>query len=190
MKRFTALLLVCLTLAACGGSDATADCSGERYWDGTIGLCLPAGWTVLPREALRERGIPEDVVVAFKRNEAIAGQFPAVTVTQEALAAETDPKTYSDASIRSVSILPGFKEIDQQQVTVDGTDVTLHIFSAQPTEGEPERRFYQVSSATKNFGYSVTGLTPLSPSRDLEEEMDVIMNSITFMEPAAETSEA
>ncbi|OGJ55419.1 hypothetical protein A2706_01700 [Candidatus Peribacteria bacterium RIFCSPHIGHO2_01_FULL_51_35] len=188
MRRFASLLLLCLTLAACGGSGAVADCEGERYWDGTIGLCLPEGWTALPREALRERGIPEDVVVAFKRNEAIAGQFPAVTVTQEALAQETSPVTYSEASVRSVSVLPGFKEIDQQDVTIDGTEVTLHIFSAQPTEGEPERRFYQVSFAAKNFGYSVTGLTPLSPPRELEAEMKTLMGSITFAEPAAETS--
>ena len=185
MKRFLFVVLCStLLLSACGSSKTKAACEGQQYWNGTIGLCLPAGWSVIEREGLTERGIAEDVIVAFKRDEAVAGQFPTVLVTQEALKQQVDPAAYSEANVRSVSILPGYKDIDTKNMTLDSVKVSLHIFTAQPQEGEAERRFYQVSTATKNFGYSVTGLAPLSPPKDVESEIETMLSSVTFVEPA------
>ena len=184
-KHLSVVLSLSFLLVSCGGSTTTATCT-RQYWDGLVGTCLPADWAVIEREALSERGISEDVVVAFKREKAVNGQFPTVTVTQEALSAPVDPASYSAASVQSVSVLPGYNLIDQETLAIDGADITLHIFTAQPSQDEPERRFYQLSTTMANFGYSVTGLTPLSPSRDIENEVKQIMSTVTFQAPLPE----
>ena len=184
-KHLSVVLSLSFLLVSCGGSTTTATCT-RQYWDGLVGTCLPADWAVIEREALSERGISEDVVVAFKREKAVNGQFPTVTVTQEALSAPVDAATYSAASVQSVSVLPGYKQIDQETLVIDGADITLHIFMAQPSQDEPEQRFYQLSTTMANFGYSVTGLTPLSPSRDIEKEIKQIMSTVTFQAPLPE----
>src|SRR3989344_2101330 len=184
-KHLSIALSLSLLLVSCGGGTTTAECT-RQYWDGVIGTCLPADYSVIEREALSERGISEDVVVAFKREKAVAGQFPTVTVTQEALPQAVDAASYSAASVQSVSVLPGYKQIDQETLAIDGNDITLHIFTAQPSQDEPERRFYQLSTTMGNFGYSVTGLTPLSPSRDIEREVKQIMSTVTFQAPLPE----
>lgn len=186
MKKYlSAVLCLSFFLASCGGGSTTAECA-RQYWDGVVGTCLPADWAVIEREQLSERGISEDVIVAFKREKAVAGQFPTVTVTQEALPQAVDAKAYSAASVQSVSVLPGYKQIDQETLTIDGNDISLHIFTAQPSQDEPERRFYQLSTTMGNFGYSVTGLTPLSPSRDIEREVKQIVSTVTFQAPLPE----
>ncbi|MEK7590670.1 MAG: hypothetical protein AAB489_00470 [Patescibacteria group bacterium] len=183
MQRQLSLLIGCsLLLASCGGNGEQAKCT-RQYWDGIVGLCMPAGWVVIEHEQLRERGIPEDVIVAFKREKAVAGQFPTVTVTQEALKQPMDSSAYSDASVRSVAVLPGYKQIDTRAVRVDDASVDLHIFTAQPSADEPERRFYQVSAVSGPSGYSVTALTPLAPPSDVESEIERMMGSITFKAP-------
>lgn len=184
MKRFLlALLLPSLFLASCGGSGSEEVGCTQQYWDGTVGLCLPDAWSVIERDQLSERGIADNVIAAFKREKAIAGQFPAVIVTQEVLKSAIDSATYSSASVRAVTVLPAYKLIDARSVTVDGADVDLHIYSAQPAEEEPAKRFYQVSAVAGGNGYSVTGLTPLSPPKNVESEISAIMGSITFVEP-------
>lgn len=184
MKRFLlALLLPSLLLASCGGSDSDEAACTQQYWDGTVGLCLPDTWNVIERDQLSEKGIADNVIAAFKRDKAIAGQFPAVIVTQEVLKSPIDSVAYSSASVRAVTVLPEYKLIDARSQTVDGADVDLHVYSAQPAPEEPAKRFYQVSAVAGDKGYSVTGLTPLSPPKDVESEILAIMGSITFVEP-------
>lgn len=184
MRRilFTLFLLPIL-LTSCGGNGSKEVGCTQQYWDGTVGLCLPDSWSVIERDQLSERGIADNVIAAFKRDLAIAGQFPAVIVTQEALKSAIDSATYSSASVRAVTVLPAYKLIDSRSVTIDGADVDLHIYSAQPAPEEPAKRFYQVSAVAGDKGYSATGLTPLSPPKNVESEISAIMNSITFTEP-------
>lgn len=185
MKRFLVpLFFLAILLSGCGGGEESAAACDHPYWSGTIGTCVPEGWNILDRVTLNETGIAEEVMVAFKREEAVAGQFPSVTVTQEPLAQPVDSTTYSAASIRSVTVLPGYKQIDVQKVKVDDEEVDLHIFSAQPDPEQPARRFYQVSAVSGSNGYTVTALTPQSPSRELEAEVNVMLKNVTFTEPA------
>lgn len=188
-KRFRpSVVLLCLVLTACGGgsSDKTQSDCDKAYWDGTVGFCLAAGWTVIGRDQLREKGIPEDVIVAVKRDQAVSGQFPTLTVTQESLSQPMDPVAYSAAAVQSVTVLPGYKKIDVRKLTVDGADLDLHIFTAQPKPEDPERRFNQVSTTHAQFGYTLTILTPVSPSKDLEKEVTTLLEGLTFVEAAKE----
>ena len=186
MQRFfIPLFLLALLLVGCGGGGGSAVACDHPYWSGTVGTCVPEGWNILDRATLNEHGVAEEVMVAFKREEAVAGQFPSVTVTQEPLKEPVESAAYSAASMRSITILPGYKQIDVQKVNVDDADVDLHIFSAQPDPDQPARRFYQVSAVAGSNGYTVTALTPLSPSRELEKEVNVMLKNVTFKEPAA-----
>ncbi len=179
------MALPLLLLVACGGSGetATVECR-EQYWDGSVGLCLPTGWNVVDRETLADRGVPDEVIVAFQTVTAAAGQFPTITVTRESLTEPLDSEDYSAASIKSVSTLPGYSLVDTQNVTVNGKTVGMHIFTAQPLNDEPARRFYQISAVDGGAGYTVTGLAPVSATSTLDSEIKLILDSLTFDEPA------
>ena len=183
MKRFLSSLCLLAVLSACGGgsSSATVACK-EQFWNGVVALCLPAGWTVLDREKLEERGVPQQVLVAFQSEQAVSGQTPTLTVTSEELPVALDSSAYSKASIRSVASLPGYTLIDSRTMQVEGQTVELHIFTAQPVEGEPERRFFQLSAVARNIGYTFTALTPVSIADQLQKEIMLIMNSVRFSE--------
>jgi len=131
-------------------------------------------------ETLRLRGVPEETVAAFRSEKAVSGQFPTVTVTEEPLVREVSATDYSDASMRSVTGLPGYKVIDTTEISVDGETVSLHVFSAQPVEGEPARRFYQVSTIQGSEGYTVTAAVPSFIDESLAEEIVTILKSVTF----------
>lgn len=186
VKRFLASLSLVTLLTACGGSSGTAEvvCK-EQFWNGVIGLCLPAGWTVLERETLEERGVTDQVPVAFQSEQTVSGQTPTITVTSEKLPGPLDSSAYSKASIRSVATLPGYTLLDSRAMQVEGQNVELHVFTAQPVSGEPERRFYQLSAVAANIGYTFTALTPVSISQQLEKEILLIMSSVRFSQPVA-----
>jgi hypothetical protein len=154
----------------------------KEYWDPIeqIGLCIPAGWGVVDRETLRQRGVPDDAIVAFQAEEAVSGHFPTVTVTKELLAQATTPEAYSDASIRSVTVLPGYVLMESTPVEIAGVPTRIHIFTAQPVADEPARRFYQVSTTNGNVGYAVTATTPASVSDELETQVVLILQSLKF----------
>ena len=185
MKRLLAILSVTAVLSACGGSSSksTEVVCKEQFWNGVIGVCLPAGWTVLEREKLADRGVPDQVLVAFQAEKTVSGQSPTITVTSEKLGSPLDSPAYSQASIRSVTTLPGYTLIDSRAMPVEGQTVALHVFSAQPVAGEPERRFFQLSAVVANIGYTVTALTPVSISDTLQKEIVLIMSSVRFSEP-------
>lgn len=185
MRKTLAFVGVTLLLSACGGSSAEITCE-SAYWDGTIGTCLPNGWRVVDRDELDERGIPGEVLVAFQSEEPYAGQFATVTVTREILAQDLTSPEYSEASVASVKGLPGYTEVDEQTVSVDGEDVLMHIFTAQPQEDQPESRFYQVSAVSNNEGYTFTGATPVSVSDELEAQVQLILSSASFQEAKEE----
>ena len=190
MSKWTSLLACTLLLSACGsssGNSSTSSCK-QQYWDGTLGVCLPATWKVLDRETLQSRGVPDEVTTAFQSSVVVSGQNPTVTVTKETLQGTIDSVSYSQASIRSVASLPGYKLIDTRAVKIDGNDLELHVFSALPLPEEPEKRFYQLSSVSNGFGYTLTALTPLSVSSSLESEVLTIMRSLTFKDPAESSS--
>ena len=175
--------ILALLLTACGSSgEAEVACSLE-YWDGTIGTCLPDEWGVLDSETLRRRGVPEETIAAFQADQAVSGQFPTVTVTQESLSRPTTPEAYSQASIRSVSVLPGYSELETTSMEIDGNTVQLHVFSAQPVESDPARRFYQVSTVADEKGYSFTAATPISISDILEQQVLLILGNVTLEAP-------
>lgn len=153
------------------------------YWFTTVGACLPQNWQLLDRAELDQRGAPEDVVVAFQATQASSGQFPTVTVTREPLSAVVTPDAYSEATIRSVSVLPGYKLIDRKTTKIDGVSLPLHVFVAQPVSGEPQRRFYQVSTVIGQNGFTITALAPLTVQSAVENEILKIMGSVTFVEP-------
>lgn len=186
MRRTSILLFSLSLLSACGGSDSVIAVCTQDYWDGTMGLCLPDKWVVVDRETLRQRGVPEDTIVAFQAEEAVSGQFPTVAVTREELATPVDASTYSEASIRSVTALPGYELVDTRAYTIDGTEVNLHIFTAQPIPEEPKRRFYQVSTISNGAGFTVTGTTPVSITDSLRGQIESIMGAVTFVAPEGE----
>lgn len=181
-RRVIMIAALPLLLSACGGGTTVAECQ-DTYWDGIIGTCLPAGWNVVDRETLNQRGVGEEVVVAFQDEDSVSGQFPTVLVTREIVPNEVDPVAYSKASIRSVTTLAGYKLMDTRAVTIDGADIELHVFSAQPIAEEPERKFYQISTAVDGAGYTFTALTPISTSSALEKEILLILQSATLAEP-------
>ena len=171
-----------LLLAGCGGGSSTTLACDSDYWDGTVGTCLPKGWQVLDSETLRQRGVPEETIAAFQREAAISGQFPTVAVTKEPLADPVTPVQYSDANIRSVQVLDAYKQIDNKDFTVDGVKVKMDIFTAQPVQGEPQRRFYQVSTTVKDVGYTFTGVAPQSIDAATEKEILLMFQKMTFKE--------
>ncbi len=191
-RRLAILLLLPLFLVSCGGGSSTADAScKDQYWDGTVGLCLPEGWNVVARETLAQRGVPEDVIAAFQSEKSVSGQFPTVTVTRERLPDDTvDSPAYSKASIRSVSTLQGYKLVDTRRVVMDGQNLDMHIFSAQPLSEEPERKFYQISAVAEGYGYTYTALTPLSISAALEKDVLAVMTSATLRDPSGADDES
>ncbi|MCF7844876.1 MAG: hypothetical protein K9M03_03555 [Kiritimatiellales bacterium] len=173
-------------LTACGGGgSAKVECDKD-YWDGAIGTCLPEGWIVMDRETLKQRGVPDETLAAFRYEQSVSGQFPSVTMTQEPLVSEISAEDYSEASIRSVSVLPGYTLIESPSVKIDGKEVTLHIFSAQPVEDEPARRFYQVSTIKGEIGYTVTAAAPLFVESELDNQIRFILEGATFEAPAEE----
>ena len=182
MRRSWLLLLPLLFLSGCGPTTSgTASCDREYYDDvEKITVCVPSGWSVIDRETLRQRGVPDDTLVALQADEAVSGHFPTVTVTRELLSQPATPEAYSDASIRSVSVLPGYTLIESPAMQLDGTNVRLHVFTAQPVADEPIRRFYQVSTVVKEKGYSVTATTPVSVADALEKQVTFILENVRF----------
>lgn len=176
-----------ILLAACAGGGGSA--CREQYWDGTIGMCLTEGWTVLDRETRERRGAGVgEVIAAFAKEQSVAGQYPTIVVTKETLPPGTDAVAFSKASIRSVTQLPGYKQIDARPLTADGQEVELHVFSAKPRPDEPERRFYQVSLAKDATGYTWTAIAPLSIGGSLQGELTTMLESVTLTDPAGEGS--
>ncbi len=189
MKKLCIALSAFVFLAACGGgSDTTASCE-FAYWDGIVGTCLPGGWHVVDRQGLDQRGVPRDVIVAFQADVAVAGQFPTVTVTREALAKPVEASAYSDASIQSVKSLPGYQELDLRDTTINEMPLKLHIFSAQPRPDEPKTRFYQVSMAKDKAGFTYTAATPLSVDSATENQILLILQNASLEKPVETTEE-
>ena len=185
VRRFpVSFLALALFLTACGGGDSGRVVCDQDYWDGTIGTCLPENWFVVDSETLRQRGVPDDVVVAFQDEEPVSGQFPTVTITREKLARPVSPSDYSNASIRSVEVLPGYEQLDTSDVRVADAGVRLHVFSAKPNADEPQRRFYQVSTVHGEYGYTITAASPLSVSKGIEDELKLILKEVRFEEEA------
>ena len=184
-KRVFAFTFLLLLLAGCGDDSVSDECS-QQYWDGTIGVCLPEQWEVIDEETLRQRGVPEETLVAFQYAESVSGQFPTATVTQETLSQPVEPSAYSQASIRAVSAIQGYTELDTSKMKLDDTEVSIHVFSSQPVSGEPERRFYQVSTTKEQVGYTFTVVTPFTIEKDLEKQVIALMKSVTFQEPESE----
>ena len=194
MRRTCLLLIPLFLLAGCGeGATVSASCDREYHDDvENITLCVTDGWTVVDRETLRQRGVPDDTIVALQAEEAISGHFPTIAVTREVLAQPATPEAYSNASIRSVSVLPGYTLLESPAMKINGTDVQLHIFTAQPAIDEPARRFYQVSTTVKNNGYSVTATTPISVTDDLEKQITFLLGNVRIgaqEDVASETGE-
>lgn len=183
--RYRSLLLACLFFVACSGSSTANDCFKE-YWNGEVGTCLPQGWRVLDQETMRQRGVPDDAIIAFQSETPISGQFLTVTVTREQLADTLEPSIYSQANIRLVSSLPGYTLVDSTGANIDGNTVDLHIFTAQPVADEPPRRFYQISTVANSIGYSITATSPVSVDDVTERQLINIVQSSTFMAKAEE----
>ena len=184
MNKSTSLLFGSLfLLSACGGTTETATCAND-YWNGTVGTCVPAEWTVIDETVMAQRGIEaiDQVVVAFESEKAVSGQFPRVAITEETLAQEMTALEFSEASIRSVVGVAGYEELDTKEVTVAGEGVKLHVFSAQPDEGQPKQRFYQLGTVSGSTGYAVTGMAPLSIDENLEREILILILGLTFTE--------
>ncbi|MFA6509629.1 MAG: hypothetical protein WCV62_04120 [Candidatus Peribacteraceae bacterium] len=181
--RLVSAGLALLLLSACGGGGEQAVCT-QQFCNGRVGICLPDGWTVMERERLDQQGIPRDVLAAFQVEKPVSGQYPTVVITEEPLAQPMDTDTYSRASMRAVSALPGYELIDTRPVRIDERESGIHIYTAQPAADQPKTRFYQVSAVSSSgTGYTVTAFAPLSVSRSLEGEELAMVQSLTFVDP-------
>jgi predicted small secreted protein len=184
MRRVANVFFLCsILLTACSRGGGEGVSCIEDYWDDTVGVCLPAGWEVIGRETLRQRGVPEETLVAFQAKEALSGQFPTVAITREVMPQAATPSDFSSAAIRSVSILPGYTLIDARETRLDGAGVQLHIFSAQPTDDEPRRRYYQISTTDGSTGYTVTATAPVAIDEMVEAQIVKILRSFTLEAP-------
>lgn len=185
MQKRLSLLLFTILLTSCGGGSAEATCD-EYFWDGTVGTCLVEGWEVVNRETLRQRGVPEETILGIQHTEAVSGQFPTVAITEEKLPNPVDAAQYSEASIRAVSVLNGYERIDEKEITIDGETVKMHVFTGQPIDGEPKRRFIQVSTAVGDKGYTLTAVSPVSIDNSLEKQILLMVENFTLTEPTEE----
>ena len=181
--RFQApALTLTLVLAACGGGESSAACVND-FWNGDVGACLPSGWSGIDQETLRSRGIPEETIAAFRRDEKVAGQYPSASITKEVLSTAVTSAQYSDASMSAVAVLPGYGLFDSVSVPWgEEEELTLHIFQAQPIDTEPAKRFYQLSAVSEDAGYTISASVPLSVSNEVHKEIMTIMQSLTFTE--------
>jgi len=183
VSRFLVIGTIAVLLTACGGDKGGSSCK-QDYWDGErFGTCLPDDWIVIDTETLRQRGVPDDTLVAFQSDVPVAGQFPTVSLTWEPLAQVVKPADYSAANIRSVGVFPGYKQVDARDIRIDDEKLTLHIFTAQPVSDEPLHRYYQVSTVIGSDGYTLTATTPVSVDDDLENQILLIMRNATFEIP-------
>lgn len=190
MKRTALFLVVSVLLVSCGGDGETKSrfCKKE-YEDSEMMLCLPDDWIVVEKSTLQKRGVPEDAVVAFQSEIAIAGQFPTVVVTKEPLKRTVEAAKYSEASMRSVAVFGAYREIDVSEVEIGKDTLSLHVFTAQPVAEEPLRRFYQLSTVFGMAGYTITGTTPVTIADSVEDEILAIIKSLKFIEPEEEEDE-
>lgn len=186
--RILSLSALLLTLSACSSS-TVVECA-ESYWDGEVGTCLPAGWQVLDRANLNDRGVPEEAVVAFQTEESIGGQYLTIVVTREVLSQDVTSPEYSIAGAASVTTLPGYARIDERSVTIDGAKHVLHIFTAQPSAEQPTARFYQLSMAKGRNGYTFTAATPVSIDTSAEERIVAILENATLTNPTVDAADA
>lgn len=183
-RHILAISSLVLLLSACGGGTAV-ECA-QSYWDGEVGTCLPSGWHVLDRANLDDRGVPEEAVVAFQTDESIAGQYLTIVVTRENLPEEVASEDYSEAGAASVTTLPGYGRIDERTVKIGDKDHVLHVFTAQPSTEQPMARFYQISLAKGDTGYTFTAATPVSIDDSAEERIVAILENATLDAPAEE----
>lgn len=149
-------------------------------------MCLPEGWHQVSQQELNSRGVPADVILVFQADVPISGQFTTITVTRETLLQPITAPEYSDASVLSVQGLPGYEQVDEQSVEIDGQEVTLHVFAAQPQSDQPATRFYQISSVAGQTGYTFTAATPVTTPNDLEASVTEMLKSVTFEEQVEE----
>lgn len=184
MRRSVLFLAVgTIVLSGCSGSGGSKTACVQDYWDGEVGTCLPEGWIVVDSETLLQRGVPQETLVAFQAEQAISGQFPTVAVTREVMVQEVSAEDYSLASIRSVSVLPGYEQVDSRDIRIDEAKISLHIFTAQPDTGEPRRKYYQVSTTKGQKGYTMTATTPVAIEDALEKQVLAILGGFTLSEP-------
>jgi len=181
-RIFFVILFSGFLLASCGGGGDEKACNGDSFWDGTLGVCVPDGWQAVDASTLQERGVPGEVVVAFQSDTSLSGYYPTVTVTRERLSQEFTPQEYSEGSIEAVSTLPGYQLFDEQDVSIDGEKIAIHVFQSQPSEDAAQYRFYQLSTVSANVGYTFTVATPLTIEDELGEEILAILRSVTFQE--------
>ncbi len=140
---------------------------------------------MVERATLDQRGVPEAVVVAFQADKPFSGQFATVTVTKEALNKQMTSTEYSDASVQSVSGMPGYEKVDIVKKTIDGQEVSLHTFTAQPQTDQPKTRFYQISLLSGLTGYTYTAATPVAVDSTLEKQIQLILGNATLVDPTA-----
>lgn len=186
MRTRLSLLGFLLILTACGGDSAVVTMCPNAYWEGEIGLCISEGWRVVDRAELDERGVSEEAMIAFQSDRPYAGQFATVVVTREVLSQPMTTVEYSAASILSVSGLPDYAEIDRREITVDGAEIAIHVFSAKPRADALAERFYQVSAVSQNTGFTVTAATPVSVDPALNTQIIDMLGSVTFIPPDGE----
>ena len=190
MKRIS-LIIGCLLLVGCGGGSGSSECK-NGFWNGEVGTCLPESWEILEQETVRQRGVPEETVAVFQAGEAVSGHFPTVAITREQLVSPASSSDFSLASMRSVEIMVGYELVDTKKIKIDGEEVSIHIFNAQPVDSEPMRRFYQVSALTgadSDVGFTATAVTPMSIKEVLEKEVYVVLENLTFEGPEEEKEE-
>lgn len=183
---FCALLLVFPLLAACGSSSRTTTTTvacQSRYWNGTVGTCLPQAWHAVDPVLLQENGLPPEVVAAFQADAEVSGVYPTVTVTRQVMRQNMTAEQFSAASIQAVSVLPEYKKLDQKTVSIDGREVAVHVYSAQLRPDRPVQRYYQMSTVNGRSGFTFTGALPLSVDTQLEQKVLLILQNASFMEP-------
>jgi hypothetical protein len=137
---------------------------------------------------LEERGLPPELVAAYQADAALSDVYPTITVTRQVLGTAMTPEAFSEASVASVAVLPEYKQLDERSVTIDGQSVPIHVYSAKLRPDRPAQRYYQLSTVSGRSGFTLTGALPLSITTPLEQQVLLVLQNATFIEPVIGTT--
>ena len=176
-KHIALGIILSILLAGCGGSGTTCD---EIVQVNEFSMCLLSDWAQVPEESLRLEGVPEETMAAFQMKVERGGQRDNIVITRERVKSGVAPLQYAETNMKIVEKTPEYMLTEKRELTVDGKDTILHIFSARPVPDLPARRFYQVSFVSGTTGYVVTGTLPYSVEETIEQGLLTMLSSVSF----------
>jgi len=171
------ILLSAMFLAGC--SSGATSCS-DTVQVKEFSMCLLSDWEQVPEEVLRAENVPEETLAAFQLKVDRGGQRDNIVISRERVKSGVAPLKYAETNMTIVEKAPEYMLTEKRELTIDGEDTILHIFSGRPVSDLPARRFYQVSFVKATTGYVVTGTLPYSVDEEIEQGLITMLSSVSF----------